>query len=283
VISESSVDEDANQTVDAKFEELKSCINTILETHAILRGPNSPALVYRTQKYGTAKLPRVIVDCTYDEETNNSKMWAKAVTEIYAATKQAAQWEAEVGLELFDWKYMNSSHICTPPDSDSQELKANWEEGLKYFQQICRLFENRPPMFQAMIPVGRCAAGQRAYEWRTVILFDALNTEDDTWDSIETEIRSLIPPQIGIEIRQGLGPLFCYDGAKLLQHEQWEFESVRAKYTRPPRPGCGIGIRGISGAGTMGGYVVTEKADTKERTIFGVTNAQVALGSKLDL
>jgi hypothetical protein len=106
----------------------------------------------------------------------------KAVTEIYVATKLAVDDGKEIGIELFDWRYTQSSHICTPPDPDSRELKANWDEGNGYCRQILQLFENRPPMFQAMIPVGRCAAGHRAYEWLTVILFDAINAEDVAWD-----------------------------------------------------------------------------------------------------
>ncbi|OKL57563.1 hypothetical protein UA08_07258 [Talaromyces atroroseus] len=274
VRSEPIANNDANPITEAKFEELKSRIDTIIDAHNIPRGPNDPAVMYRAQRWGTSMLPRVIVDCIYDEETSNSKMWTNAVTEIYAAAKRAAEGRGEIGVELFDWRYTNTSHICTPPDSDSQELKANRNEGHCYRRQILQLFENRPPMFQAMIPVGRCATGERAYEWTTVILFDAINAEDVVWDFLEERMRSILPAKFPIEIRQRAGPLFCNGD---LEDERLV---VVGRYMRPPIPGCEISQQHESSpAGTMGGYIITEAKDTKRRTTFGVTNAHVALAS----
>lgn len=269
------IDKEANPIPDAKFEELKSRINTIMGTYNIPQGENPPEVLYRAQKYGTSKLPRVMVDCTYEKGKSDSKMWAKAVTEIYTAAKQVAEEGREIGVELCDRRFTSTSHICTPPDSGS--LKANWEEGLGYRHQILQLFENRRTMFQVMVPVGRCAAGWSEYEWTTVILFEAMDAEDVAWDFLEERMRAILPHDIGIEIRQRAGPLFCCaDNFGVVAYQQLDLE----KYVRPPKPGCEISQQNNTSRGTLGGYVVTEATDTKQRTTFGVTNAHVALGSK---
>jgi hypothetical protein len=77
VISEPIVGKDANPIIKAKFEELKSRIDEIIDAHNIPRGPKSSAVMYRAQKCGTSMLPRLIVDCIYDKHTSDSKMWAK--------------------------------------------------------------------------------------------------------------------------------------------------------------------------------------------------------------
>ncbi|KUL91680.1 hypothetical protein ZTR_01273 [Talaromyces verruculosus] len=235
------IDKEANPIHEAQFEALKSHINTIIDLYNIPRGPHSPEVVYRAQRWGSSMLPRVIVDCIYEKGKSDSKMWAKAVTEIYTAAKQAAEEGKEIGVELCDRRFTDTSHICTPPDSGS--LKANWEEGLGYRHQILQLFENLPTMFQVMIPVGRCAAG---------------------WHSID------------IEIRQRAAPLFCGGDLGAIAREV-----NLAQYARSPKPGCEISQQNDNTkAGTMGGYVITENTDTKERTTFGVTNAHVALATK---
>jgi hypothetical protein len=55
--------------------------------------------------------PRVIVDCVYEKGKSDCKMWAKAVTEIYTAAKPAAEEGREIGVELFDQSYPDTSHI----------------------------------------------------------------------------------------------------------------------------------------------------------------------------
>ncbi|KAF3404888.1 hypothetical protein DPV78_002968 [Talaromyces pinophilus] len=267
------IDKEANPIPEAKFEELKSRINTIIGSYNIPQGENSPEVLYRVQKYGTSKLPRVMVDCAYEKGKSDSKMWAKAVTEIYTAAQQAAEEGKEIGVELCDRRFADTSHICTPPDSGT--LKANWEEGLGYRHQILQLFENLPTMFQVMIPVGRCAAGWREYEWTTVVLFEAMNAEDVAWDFLEERVRSILPGSIDIEIRQRAAPLFCGGDLGAIAREV-----NLAQYARPPKPGCEISQQNDNTkAGTMGGYVITENTDTKERTTFGVTNAHVALAN----
>lgn len=79
-------------------------------------------------------LPRAIVDCVYEKGKRDSKMWAKAVTEIYTTAKQATEEGKEIGVEFCDRRFMDTSHIYTPPGSGS--LKANWEEGLGYRHQF---------------------------------------------------------------------------------------------------------------------------------------------------
>ncbi|KAI7968691.1 hypothetical protein EIK77_005707 [Talaromyces pinophilus] len=268
------IDKEANPIHEAQFEALQSRINTIIDHYNIPRGPHSPEVVYRAQRWGSFMLPRVIVDCIYEKGKSDSKMWAKAVTEIYTAAKQAAEEGKEIGVELCDRRFADTSHICTPPDSG--RLKANWEEGLGYRHQILQLFENLPTMFQVMIPVGRCAAGWREYEWTTVVLFEAMNAEDVVWDFLEERVRSILPGSIDIEIRQRAAPLFCGGDLGAIADEV-----NLAQYARPPRAGCEISQQNDNTkAGTMGGYVITENTDTKERTTFGVTNAHVALASK---
>ncbi|GAM39786.1 hypothetical protein TCE0_034r11613 [Talaromyces pinophilus] len=267
------IDKEANPIHEAQFEALKSRINTIIDHYNIPRGPHSPEVVYRAQRWGSLTLPRVIVDCIFEKGKSDSKMWAKAVTEIYTAAKQAAEEGKEIGVELCDRRFADTSHICTPPDSG--RLKANWEEGLGYRHQILQLFENLPTTFQVMIPVGRCAAGWREYEWTTVVLFEAMNAEDVAWDSLEERVRSILPGSIDIEIRQRAAPLFCGDDLGAIAREV-----NLAQYARPPRAGCEISQQNDNTkAGTMGGYVITENTDTKERTTFGVTNAHVALAN----
>lgn len=275
VISE-RIDKEASPIPDAKFEELKSRINTIIITYNIPQGGYDTEICYRAQEYGTSKLPRVLVDCAYEKGKSDSKMWAKAATEIYTAAKEVAEEGSEIGVELCDRRFTGSSHICTPPDSSS--LETNWDEGRDYRHQILQLFENRPAMFQIMTPVGRCAWGSREYEWTTVVLFEAMNSEDVAWDSLEERMRALLPDDIGIEIRQRANQLFCFDGnVGVIAYEQRSLE----KFVRPPEPGCEISQQNDNTtAGTMGGYIVTEATDTKIRTTFGVTNAHVALRSK---
>lgn len=268
------IDKEANPIPLANFVELESRINGIMNAYNIPRGSYPPEVVYRAQRWGNSMLPRVIVDCIYEKGKSDSKMWAKAVSEIYTAAKRVAKEGGEIGVELCDRRFTDTSHICTPPDSGS--FKANWDEGLGYRHKILQLFEDRPTMFQVMIPVGRCAAGWREYEWTTVVLFEATNAEDVAWDSLEERMRSILPDGIDIEIRQRVTPLFCDDIFGEAAHKELDL----AKYVRPPKPGCEISQQNIPSAGTMGGYIITEAADTKKRTTFGVTNAHVALASK---
>ena len=159
-------------------------------------------------------------------------------------------------------------------------MSMNWEKGQNYRQKILQLFENRPHMWQAMMPIGVRAKGKRAEDHRMVIYFDALNAEDDAWDDLEEAMRSILPEDVGIQILQNTGSLFCNDKLAPLQNvSKPEFSADN--YIRPPRPGWEISIeQDNSSSGTMGGYIMTEAKDTGRRTTFGVTNAHIVLGSK---
>lgn len=264
------IDKESNPIPEAKFEALKSHISTIIDLYNIPRGPHSPEVVYRAQRWGNSMLPPVIVDCIYEKGKSDSKTWAKPVTESTQQQSRQPKKGREIGVELCDRRFTLSSHICTPPDSGS--LRANWDEGVGYRHKILRLFDNRPTMFQAMIPVGRCARGWHEYEWTTVILFDAMNAEGVAWDSLEEQMHSILPDDIDIEIRQRMNPLFCNAALE---------ELGLSRYVGPPKPGCEISHqKDNTRARTMGGYVITEAPVTKKRTTFGVTNAHVALASK---
>ncbi|GAM35273.1 hypothetical protein TCE0_017r03476 [Talaromyces pinophilus] len=266
------LDEAEKPISDANFEQLRSRIDAILETYDIPCARRSHELAYRRSP--TSMLLRVTVDCMYDKEASHSAMWKRAVTEIYAATQSMVEGDTEVGVELFDSDYMHSSHICAPPPAESQELSLNWERGYSYCEQILQLFESPSQMIQAMLPTGRCSAGKREYEWITVIYFSALNADDRAWDYIEQRIRSILPSHIGIEIRQRTRPLFCNDDG---DSDSTQGSTIGDRCMRPPRPGCEISRQGDKESGTMGGYIVTEAHDTKGKTIYGVTNAHVAL------
>jgi hypothetical protein len=57
-------------------------------------------------------------------------------------------------------------------------------------------------MWQAMMPIGLYAKGERSEDHKTVIYFGALNTEDEAWDELEEAMRSILPENVGIEILQ---------------------------------------------------------------------------------
>jgi hypothetical protein len=206
----------------------------------------------------------------------------KGRIKIYAATQSVVEGNIEVGVELIDWQYMFSTHLCASPPSESKELLANWELGNKYLEKILQMFEVPHKMFQAMIPIGRCSAGQREYEWSIVIFFDALNAEDDAWDVIEERMRSILPDNIGIEIQQRAGSLFCTGSDNNTQqiaeyNQPYWVSSMAKQYTQPALPGCQVSPQGKYWLGTMGGYVTTLDKETGNSTTYGVTNAHVAL------
>lgn len=270
---------------DANFEDLKSQIDSILETYNIPRGARPHKLVHRRQLYGKLGHPRVVVDCTYDKESSHSKLWAKAVIKIYTAIQSVVEGNIEVGVEMFDWQYMLSTHICTCPPDESKELLANWEIGHNYLGKILQLFDDPREMFQAMTPVGRCSAGEREYEWSLVIFFDAMNAEDDEWISIEDSIRSILPDHIGIEVQQRAGSLFCNsdDGntEQSVEFDQPSWVSTTSqKYKEDPQPGCEVSPQDKYWHGTMGGYVKTVNKATGKRTTYGITNAHVVCNGK---
>lgn len=183
----------------------------------------------------------------------------------------------EIGVELYDFHYMDY-RFCEPPSTKSRELLMNWETG--YRHEIFGLFEDRPQMYQAMVSTGLYANGERAEDFERVIFFDALDAEDDAWDELEEAIRSILAEDVGIEIQQSTGPLFC--NATPLQNAMGPELSVD-DYVRPPRPGFEISIEQTDlSSATIGGYVMTEAKDTGKRTTFGVTNAHVVLDSKFN-
>jgi hypothetical protein len=270
---------DNNLTLKPGFDRIKPRINAILAAHNIPLLPQDPFLTFQKQLQNSkiVKMLRLIVFCTYDKEEvrSQSTSWAQAVAEIYAEYKTAFPPNFILGVELCDWEYMSTAHICEPPADSSRELLANWDEGHGYHRQITALFENRTPMYQAMLPTGLCAGNKCVYDWTTVIFFDALDARDEAWDEVETEMRAFLPDNIGIEIRQRVGLLHCDYSPQGLDADDC--------FARPPRPGCDISVQssGNPTNGTMGGYVVTEDKNTKEKSVFGVTNGIVVLNRKL--
>lgn len=234
-----------------------------------------PKLVYRKLRFGDAGLPRVLIHCSYDKDTSYSRKWTVAVAEIYAEIQSMVEGDHEVGIELADMEFMES-HLISLPTPVSKDLSANWENGQNYCDQISQLLGTRRQMYRMMMPMGRRSVGDLTSELTEVIFIDAEDAEDDSWDSIEGSIRSILPSHIDIDIRQGSGPSFCF-----LVPENSSKRSITSpeEYTRPPRPGCDIGVMGSHSAGTMGGYVVTADENGK-KTTYGVTNAHVALQSK---
>lgn len=266
---------------EGNFEKLKERINEITEAYGITC-LDTPEMVYRAHSspISDRRQIRVEVYCVYEKGLSHSKTWAKAVTEIYEEANMLCEPGKEIGVELYDYHYMDTFRFDRCPSKEGREMSMNWEKGQNYRQKILQLFENRPYMWQAMMPIGVRAKGKRAEDHRMVIYFDALNAEDDAWDDLEEAMRSILPEDIGIEILQNTGPLFCNDNLAPSQNVSKPKFSAE-DYIRPPRPGCEISTKQHgSGSGTMGGYVMTEAKDTKKRTTFGVTNGHVVFGSK---
>lgn len=263
---------------EADFERLKQRINDITDAHGITH-LDSPRIVYRAHSSAVSQA-RIDLYCVYDKGISHSKTWAKAVTEIYEEANMLCKPGEEIGVELYDYHYMVTYRFGPCPSKERDEMSMNWEKGQNYRQKILQLFENRPHMWQAMVPIGLYAEGKRSQDHKMVICFDALNAEDDAWDELEEAMRSILPGDVGIEILQSAGPLFCNDKLSPLQN-RFKPKFSADNYIRPPRPGCEISIaRNDLSSGTMGGYVMTEAKDTKKRTTFGVTNAHVVFGSK---
>lgn len=151
-----------------------------------------------------------------------------------------------------------NAQLCTLPTTISQELSTNWEIGRNYCQKILDLFQGPHPMFQAMLPIGRCTIrrtgalndGPPTYELSAVIFFDALNAEDELWDYLEGQIRSILPSEIGIEIRQRSGPLF-FSPPYFPKNDMKALIPSPEEFARPPRFGCDVAVQGSGSAGTM--------------------------------
>lgn len=271
---------------EANFEKLIQLIDEIAEAHSITLHDGSfirtpPRMEYRAHSSPVSQADRqqirVVVRCVYEKGLSHSKTWAKAVTEIYEEANMLCEPAREIGVELFDYKYMDTYRFGPCPSKERAEMSMNWNMGQNYRQRILQLFENRSHMWQVMVPIGLWAEGSRSQDHKMVIYFDALDAEDDVWDELEEAIRSILPEDIGVAILQSTGPLLRFGNnmAKLKP------VFVAGKYTRPPMPGCEISIeQNKLSAGTMGGYVITEAKDTRIRTTFGITNAHVVYGSK---
>lgn len=188
---------------EVNFERLKQRINGVTEAHGITR-LDHPKMVYRAHSSPVSQADRrqirVEVRCIYEKGLSHSKTWAKAVTEIYEEANMLCEQGMEIGVELYDSRYMRTSHFCESPPEKSRELLMDWDKGHGYRHQILQLFENRPHMWQAMVPTGLYAKGERAEDYKIVIYFDALNAEDRVWDGLEEAIRSILPEDVGIEI-----------------------------------------------------------------------------------
>lgn len=265
--------------------ELRRQVKKILDQHSItLRAStweniSDPIqIAYRAYDHELDKPAnlRLLVDCPYDKEENETVKWAEAVLKLHQVVRQLAS--QVTGIEIFDREYMRTCRICEPPSS-SQDFVPEWEREGGYRQQVLKIFDDYPQMFQVMIPIGLRAVGQKAYDHTTVIYFQAIHADDKKWDEIQTKLQSILPDNIGIEIRQGGGSFFLHNLLDRLSLKSYlSLAEVR-------RPGCRISLQTPQDStneawGTMGGYVRTkprESSKTVRETIYGVTNGHVVL------
>jgi hypothetical protein len=287
------------------MERLGAEVCQILDRYKIvLQDGGFPRLQYRTALQHLNNPPRdhlrLIVGCDFDpcqqEECPDS--WAQAVIEIHNLLRQTANHlSLDIGIELFDPSYEDSIRLTKIPDTH-QHIIANWDSGSHYRQQVLRLFENRPRLWQAMVLLGLQASNKHTQDYKCVVWIDAIDTTHTLWPQIETELRAILPQDISIEIWQASNRLLCTtfwggEGAPILNNssdiaspDQTLNNVTLEFFERPPNPGCSIGVVGEeSGTGTLGGYVKvlehTVDADgisTPCERVYALTCAHVALG-----
>jgi hypothetical protein len=211
--------------------------------------------------------------------------WVLAIPKIYKVIKTLAS--QVTGVELFDHDYMKSCQLCELPAID-KSLVPEWEKEGGYREKVLEIFDGYPRMFQVMMPIGLRAVGPRASDHEMVLFLSAINAEDDRWAEIQDKLQSILPENIGIEIRQSVGPLLYNDCfLPFLPGDETEFN-------RPPKPGNKISpqtetekqnlLNGTSTAeadflpgGRLGGYVTTQNEETKIQTTYGLTSGHVVL------
>lgn len=287
------------------MERLGAEVCQILDRYKIvLQDGGFPRLQYRTALQHLNNPPRdhlrLIVGCDFDpcqqEECPDS--WAQAVIEIHNLLRQTANHlSLDIGIELFDPSYEDSIRLTKIPHTH-QHIIANWDSGSHYLQQVLRLFENRPRLWQAMVLLGLQASNKYTQDYKCVVWIDAIDTTHTLWPQIETELRVILPPDISIEIWQASNRLLCTrfwggKGDPILNDSSDIASSDRAHigvtpkfFEQPPDPGCSIGVIGEeNGTGTLGGYVKvlehTVDADgisTPCERVYALTCAHVALG-----
>lgn len=164
---------------------------------------NPIQIAYRTYHHELDTLAlahlRLIVQCLYDKEASKSVMWVPAILKVYQVVQELAS--QIPGVEFFDSEYMESCQFCEPPSS-GQSLVPEWEREGGYRERVLKVFEDYPRMFQMMMPIGLRATGPRASDHKTVLLFDAINAEDDRWNEIQKRLQSILPDNLDIELRQ---------------------------------------------------------------------------------
>jgi hypothetical protein len=286
------------------MEQLAGQVRQILDRHHIVpQSSNFARFQYRTPLQGWTNPPRehlrLTVECDYDprQQEEFPDSWAQAVIEIYDLVRQTTNHLLlKIGIELFDPSYEGSIRLTQVPDTH-QHIIANWDGGLHYRQQVLRLFENQPRLWQAMVLVGLCASNKHTRDYKCVLWFDAIDTTHTLWPQMETELREILPQDISIEIWQARNRLLCttFDGGEgeSIRNDSSGIEpskilvDVHPRFLeQPPNPGCSIGVVGEeTGTGTLGGYVKvlepTVDADgnsTQCERVYALTCAHVALG-----
>lgn len=284
-------------------EMLRPRICQILDRHQIVH--HEIDLQYRTPIRHAADLPRefvrLLINCKYDprkrEEYPDS--WATAVIEIHGLLLETANQHEllDLGIELFDLNYEHSIHLTNVPEK-YQHVVENWDGGNQYRRQVLALFANRPRLWQAMLLTGLQASNKHTRDQKCVLWFDAIDTNNQLRLQVETELRSILPPDVSIEIWQASHRLLSFstpgtfdaspildDSSDLKAMPDFRRSFLNEHFEWPPNPGCSIGAVGEeSGSGTLGGYVkvLEDTVDahgnsTSCERVYALTCAHVAL------
>lgn len=290
------------------MERLRAEVRQILDRHKIvLHSGSFPQLQYRAPLQHLNKPHRnhlrFVAECEYDprQQADCPDSWAQAVIEIHNLLRQTTSHRSlDIGIELFDPSYEDSILLTELPDT-YQHIIADWDGGPHYRQQVLRLFENRPRLWQAMLLLGLQASNKHTKDHKCVLWIDAIDTTHPLWPQIEIEIRAILPQDISIEIWQASNRLLCnsywlgegdpiLDSGDIAPSKRHHNDITPNDFEQPSNPGCSIGVVGEErGTGTLGGYVKvlqnTVDADgisTLCERVYALTCAHVALrGSPL--
>jgi hypothetical protein len=274
--------------VEANLNQLESRVNDVLARYRIETRAALDRAV-RTQARYLGELPskdlRIIVDCIYnpDREKEDPDSWSLAVIEIREIIRETVHHPRDIGVELCDMEYEKSIQFTDLPHGFT-EFHQNWDDGENYEQQILAEFNNRPQLWQVMMPIGLSAKNEYGTHHTCAVWFDAIDADDYLWRDLEKKLAMILPADISVEIWQAAGG-FLSDTlpvpgvSKFLNPDD---------FTWPPLPGASIGVEHERGSGTLGGYVRVQEPTTDEtgqstfhdRT-YGITNAHVALGDQL--
>jgi hypothetical protein len=202
--------------------------------------------------------------------------------EIYSAYRQLAEPDnANIGIELADFTYQASIQLCDIPRQHNQFLLENWRgQGLDYRGRVLAKLGKNIGKLNAMMPVGyRAYRAHGPPDHIAVLFIDASNAEDEEWVNIKTELCSVLPDFMGVEIWQATDSFF-QNNAKSLS-SPLDQTLTPEDFQRPPKPGTSVGRRGHTGkefgGGTLGGYVQLRFRDSEELKTLGITNAHVVL------